>query len=187
MVISQTQCFLIVLLLGAVVGLRRGWEKEVLTCAIVLGVVLFLSNGGGSFLSNFFTHGPNGVTSTASAQAASGSSSSALCSTTGNGAATGFLATLFFGGMTLLGYLAGNKYGAVPKSHTHRLTGMIPGAANGGAVAYYVSNSVLPGQQFTLFSPSGGLTSAYLPLILGFAFLLVLVLVLIASTASKSK
>src|SRR5262249_60859620 len=50
MTIGQTQCFMIALVIAGAIGAQRGWGREVITCAILLGTVLFLANGGLNFL-----------------------------------------------------------------------------------------------------------------------------------------
>ena len=173
MVISQSQCFLIALVLAAAIGARRGWGREVITCAIILGTVLFLSNGGGDYLANFLTQGLHG---------APGQTSAATVCNTVN---PQMLSTLVFAGMTWLGYTAGTKYGMAPKTHNHRIAGTIPGAINGASLAYYVSNSILPGRSVLLNTPGGAVTNTYLPEVFGFGLLGLLAVLFIAAQASK--
>lgn len=199
MVIGQSQCFLIALVLSAAVGARRGWSREVITCAIVLGTVLFLLNGGADMLNTFIANLTHNVGGTASAHALSGGTTPGVSPSGGTptySAATGSnictpvssqtLGTLIFGGMSFLGYRAGSKYGPPPKLHTHRIAGTIPGAVNGASMAYYLSHGVLTGKQLLLYSPSGNLTSTYLPQIFGIGLLGLLVVLFIASQTSKS-
>ncbi len=49
-VVDQGQCFLLILLIGAIVGFWRGGVREVITCAVILGAVLFLVAGGTHWL-----------------------------------------------------------------------------------------------------------------------------------------
>lgn len=171
MVISQSQCFMIALVVAAAVGARRGWGREVITCAIILGTVLFLSNGGGSYIANFLSQGLHN----ASAQ------TSAACNTFN----PQVLSTLVFAGMTWLGYTVGSKYGTAPKTHNHRIAGTIPGAINGASLAYYASNSILPGNSVLLNTPTGAFSNAYLPEVFGIGLLGLLAVLFIAAQASK--
>lgn len=200
MVIGQSQCFLIALVVSAAVGARRGWGREVITCAIVLGTVLFLLNGGADMLNTFIASLTQHVGGTASAAALSGGGvpgttpsggAPAYAATTGINACSPIssqaLGTGIFGGMSYLGYRAGSKYGPPPKLHTHRIAGTIPGAVNGASMAYYLSHGVLTGnKQLLLFSPSGSLTSTYLPEIFGVGLIGLLVVLFIAGQTSKS-
>ena len=176
MSISQTQCFLIAAVLTAVIGARRGWGRDVITCAIILGTVLFLSNGGGNILTNWLSQFSTGASETASG----GSVNTPLFSVNGQ-----LLPTLIFGGMTWLAYAAGTKWGSAPRTHNHRIAGTIPGGMNGAAMAYYVSNSILPGRQVLINSPTPAFAGAELPVIIGVGLIGLLVVLFIAAQATK--
>lgn len=171
MVISQSQCFLIALVIAAAVGARRGWGREVVTCAIILGTVLFLSNGGGNFIANLLSQGLRNSPGT----------TTAACNTLN----PQVLSTLIFGGMTWLGYAAGSKYGTAPKSNNHRIAGTIPGAINGASLAYYASNSILPSNSVLLNTPSSAFSNTYLPEVFGFGLLGLLAVLFIAAQSGK--
>lgn len=196
MVIGQAQCFLISVLLGAAIGVRRGWHREVITAAIVLGTVFFLTLGGGDALAQWLSHGLIG-TASAHGFSASGGTNPPPAS-----AAPGFplpsqasgnctfvnphlLSTVIFTGMTWLGYGAGKKYGQPPKSQSHNLAGIVPGGINGAAIAYYVGNTILPSQSVLVQTPSPNLASSYLPLVFGLGLLGILAVLFIAGQASK--
>ncbi len=170
MVISQSQCFLIALVVAAAIGARRGWGREVITCAIILGTVLFLSNGGGNFLATFLSQGLRSTSTT-----------SAACTSL----SPQILSTLVFAGMTWLGYGVGTKYGTPPKTHNHRIAGTIPGAINGASLAYYASNSILPSNSVLVNTPTGAFSNAYLPEVFGLGLLGLLAVLFIAAQSSK--
>ncbi|MGH2514892.1 MAG: hypothetical protein ACRDHP_04485 [Ktedonobacterales bacterium] len=174
MSVSQSQCFLIALVLTGAIGARRGWGREVITCAIILGTVLFLLNGGGNVLAGWLTQ------ATSSASSATTGNSAPLCSLNGQ-----MLSTLAFAGMSWLGYSAGTKWGNPPKTGNHRIAGTIPGAMNGAAMAYYVSNSILPGRQVLVNSPSPAFAGAELPVIIGIALIGLLAVLFVAAQTSK--
>jgi hypothetical protein len=159
------------LVIAAAVGARRGWGREVITCAIILGTVLFLSNGGGNYIATFLSQGLHNTSGTAAA----------ACNTVN----PQMLSTLVFGGMTWLGYAVGSKYGTAPKSHNHRIAGTIPGAINGASLAYYASNSILPGNSVLLNTPSSAFSNTYLPEVFGLGLLGLLAVLFIAAQASK--
>lgn len=201
MVIGQAQCYMIAVLVGAAIGLRRGWHREVITAAIVLGTVFFLTLGGGDALAQWLTHGLIG---TASAHGYSASGGGVAPVTTGtpppyplsqaapsaNGASCTvlnpqLLSTVIFTGMTWLGYGAGKKYGMAPKSQTHNLAGIIPGGINGAAIMYYLSNAVLPSQPVLVETPSPTLATSYLPLVFGVGLLAMLALLFVANQTGK--
>jgi hypothetical protein len=202
MVIGQVQCFLLFIVLFAAIGARRGWNREVIACAFVLGTVLFLTLGGLSLITSLLSHGLTGFAGTASAkglvasggtvppgsgggssQAPSyGSTSAANCPVPVSAQA---LSALIFGGMTWLGYRASYKYGQPPRTQGHHLAGMIPGAINGAAIAYYVSNAILP-NQVVVETPNSALTANFLPLVFGLGLLGLLVVLLVANQSNKS-
>ncbi|HKB49316.1 MAG TPA: hypothetical protein VKC57_16535, partial [Ktedonobacterales bacterium] len=132
MSIGQTQVFLLAVGFTAVVGWVRGWQREVITCAIVLATVLFLSLGLGDALAQLFTHGSQSLIPTASAHPLSGggpngpsapgtsgggSGSGSGGTSGGSGSTSGaycspavigqFLSNIIFVGMTFLGYRLG--------------------------------------------------------------------------------
>jgi hypothetical protein len=200
MVIGQSQFFMIALVLSSAIGARRGWSREVITCAIVLGTVLFLLNGGADMLNTFLGNLTHSVGGTASAHALSGGTAPGVspsgvaptyaAATTGAACSpvtSQTLGTLIFAGMSFLGYRTGSKYGSAPTLHTHRIAGTIPGAVNGASMAYYLSHGVLTGKQLLLYTPSGNLTSTYLPQIFGIGLAGLLVVLFIASQTGKSK
>lgn len=195
MVIGQAQCFLIAALIGAVVGARRGWNREVITAAIILGTLMALTLGLGDALANWLSHGfvgtaqahgifysggPQPATPPQNPQA--GPAPQGAC---GISVSSQMLSIVIFAGMTWLAYGAGKKYGMPPKSHNHRIAGAIPGAINGASIAYFVGKTVLPGQSVVLNTPGPGTTSNLLPVVFGLGLLGLLAVLFIAAQASK--
>ena len=176
MIIGQTQCFMIALVIAAAIGAHRGWGREVITCAILLGTVLFLANGG----MNFLLGGLANLTRGASLSGAGADPNT--CSP----ATKQTITTGLFGLMTYLGYRVGYRYGSPPAHGGHRLAGIIPGALNGAAIAYYFSNALVPnGNALTLFTPSAATTTAYLPQIFGLALIGLVIVLLVAGVSSR--
>jgi hypothetical protein len=184
MVVGATQCFFVVLLITGLIGLMRGWVREIITMAIVLGAVVFLLSGGGGLLHQFFfVNLPNAFHDLIfgnSAVSVAGPTVSTSTNTTGD-----YLFGLAsFLGLMGLGYWVGHHYGTPPKTNTHRLGGVLPGLVNGAAMSYYTSQTILPSTQLDLTSPSGALTQMFLPIVLGLG-LVGLILVLVVSALSK--
>jgi hypothetical protein len=177
-VIPQSQAFLWALVFGGIIGSVRGWHREVITAAIVLASVLFLSNGGGNLISNIFIHGAGAATQPSSATSYSSACYADLPNTVSN---------VTFVGLTFLGYRVGRIYAPPPALAHHRITGIIPGLVNGGAIAFYVSRSILPGTSLVIGTPSPAAASSYLPLVFGLGILCLLVVLFITSQAGKSK
>ncbi len=55
MEVSQIQMAVLMVGIAAAIGARRGWGRELITCAIVLGTLLFLQLGGLSAVSGVFS------------------------------------------------------------------------------------------------------------------------------------
>jgi uncharacterized membrane protein len=186
MVIGAMQCFMIILVITSVIGLTRGFLREVITMAIVLAAVVFLVNGGDGLMHQFFfvnlpqafhdlIYGSNGVTV-----------GEPTVTTTTNTTGEYLFSLASFVGLICLGYGVGHRYGGAPKTNMHRLGGILPGLVNGAAVSYYASKTIFPATQVDLTSPSSALTQAYLPVVLGLG-LVALVTVLVVSSLSSRK
>lgn len=194
MSINAAQMLLIVLVITGAVGVRRGWAREVITTAILLATVAFLSLGGAAFILHFFSQG---FVATASAHALSGGGPAVAPGSSGGGdgytaqtcVATGAqtLSNFIFFGMTWLGYWAGSKHGQPPKNGTHRLAGIVPGAINGAVIMYYVSHAGLLGRQLIVESPSPTTIGTFLPVVLALGLLGLLAVLFVASQGHKSK
>lgn len=155
MTISQAQLTVLTLLITGVIGFKRGWAREVITTAIVLGTLLFLELGGGTLLTTLFSGAASG---------AGGGASTASCYNM-----TGSLSDLVFGGMTAIGYYAGNRHGTNPVSGNHRVTGIIPGVITGGAISFWVGQHLFSHAQgiLNILGAFGFLASLPVLLILG--------------------
>jgi hypothetical protein len=186
MYIGSEQCLFIIVIITALIGLR-GWHREVVTMAIILGMVLFLSLGGDGLLHQFFfVNLPDAFRVLIFGDNAVNAGTPTVSSPNGWGDQLFRLGA--FGGLTGLAYLVGHKYGSAPKTTSHKVIGMVPGAVNGVALSYYVTNGLFPNNNpaVTITSPTNALTTMYLPIILGLA-LLGLVLIIVVSSFSKPK
>lgn len=200
MIIGPAQTFIFSLLAGGAYGARRGWSREVITTAVVLSDVLFLSNGGAGFLSHV-------LSSTIGSAASAGTSLGGPLFAGGGGTAPPYTGTTSFGttagsactvalttavsritflGLTWLGYRSGTRYGPAPKMGSHRVAGIVPGAINGAAIAYYVSNNVLPGTSVLLNTPGSIDTGTYLPVVFGIGIVALLIVLFIAGQMKKA-
>jgi hypothetical protein len=183
MVLGATQCFFVVLVITGAIGLMRGFVREIITMAIMLGTVLFLLNGGDGLIHQFFfVNLPNAfhdlIFGTSSVSVGSPTVSSP------NPTGDYLFSVATFLGLTGLGYGVGHKYGGPPASNQHRLGGVLPGLVNGAAIAYYGTKEILPSTQFAFNTPSDVLTQMYLPIVLGLG-LVGLIVVLVVTALSK--
>lgn len=199
MVIGPVQTFIFSLLAGGAYGARRGWAKEVITTAVVLSNVLFLSNGGAGFLahiiSSTFGSTAGGTAILGSPLFAGGGGTAPPYSgTTAFGTTAGACATALttavsrvcFLGLTWLGYRSGTRHGPAPKLTSHRVAGIVPGAVNGAAIAYYVSNNIMPGGSVLVNTPGSLDTSAYLPVVFGIGIVALLIVLFVAGQMKKA-
>lgn len=176
-VVDQGQCFLLMLLVGAVIGFWRGWVREVITCAVILGAVLFLIAGGENLLAHLlFVALPNALHSGAASATDKGVPRSAVAG----------LSAFVLTAMTVVGFMLGNHFGSNPSQHTHRWSGVIPGVVSSSALAYYLSRSLFAGTQVALHSPTDSNARSYLQLIYG-AGLIGIVLILSLALFIKTK
>lgn len=187
MTITQGECLFVILLVAAFIGLWRGWIREVITTAILLGVILFLTLGGQGVLYRFIFvnladafralfEGGGGSVSV-------GSSGGSAPQTQGD-----FLFTLLtFGTLTGIGYVVGHKAGKPPTAATHRLTGIIPGVVNGIAVIFYSVKYIFPQLNLNVASPDATTVSNYLPVVFGLALIAVIGVLIALSAKGKAK
>jgi hypothetical protein len=185
MYITPSECFFVIILITAFLGLWRGWIREVVTTAILLGVILFLLLGGSDVLYRFiFVNLVNAFKALGGSTVATPDSNTVAPPST---QADFLFSVLTFGGLTAVGYLVGHKAGKPPTTATHRLTGVIPGAVNGAAVVFYATRNIVPNLNVNVQSPNASTVSNYLPVIFGIALLAVVVILIALSTKSKAK
>ena len=183
--ITSGECLFIILLVAAFIGLWRGWIREVITTAILLGVILFLLLGGDGLLYRFF------FVNLANAFKAlfDGNSVSVPASTPANQQPQGDV--LFnvstFVVLTGVGYLVGHKAGKPPTATVHRLTGIIPGAVNGIAIIFYTVDHIIPQLQVNVQSPDVTTVTNYAPVVFGLAILSVVGILIVLTTRKAKK
>lgn len=184
MTITQNECLFIILLVAAFIGLWRGWIREVITTAILLGVILFLTLGGQGVLYQFiFVNLVDAIRALFS-----GNTSVSVASSPSQPAQGDFLFTsLTFIVLTCISYLVGHRAGRPPTAASHRLTGIIPGAVNGIAIAFYSVRYIIPQLNVSVQSPDQTTVSTDLPIVFGLALIAVIVVLIALSTRSKAK
>lgn len=87
----------------------------------------------------------------------------------------------------MLGYALGGRFGPPPTKGSHRVSGAIPGAASGAALAYYGGRNIVPGTQLAVHTPAPSLIGTYVALTLGIGFVVLLALWLGSMRTSKRK
>lgn len=166
MTMTQTQCFLVVMIIAAVRGYARGWHREIITTAITLASVLFLTIGGGDALRSLI----NGVLDLFRGIAPN------LSIGQPSVLAIDFIVLV---GFVVLADIAGTRFGTTPKVVTHRLSGMLAGAVTGLAIVYYITRQLLPSTTFNLTSPSTALATSWIIGLFGVGMMILLVIALV--------
>lgn len=173
------QSFLVILFVFAVIGLMRGWRREIVSLAFTLAGVLIVDLGGGSLVAEalfvrlpLVLQNPNNLHPPGPPSA---------------------LETEIVTGLTLvvivaLGYIVGNKVFPKPKVSAERFLGAIPAIIAGTAVYEALSRlashfNKSPAFTFAVPNPGPGTIGNYLLLI----FVVLIVLVIIGLMNSRSK
>lgn len=168
MSLSAGQCVLVLLIAVATRGFYRGWHREIVTCAVTLGTVFFLTIGGGDALSQLLFGGIPGMFS-----------GHPLNLNLSNPPASPWFNGVLLAGFTVLAHLGGSQYGAAPKTTQHRLSGMVAGTVTGLSLAYYITNRLLPSTTFSAVSPNSSAIGVWVVGLFGFGMALLLFLALI--------
>lgn len=168
MILTENQFFFVLLLIAAATGYARGWHREIITTAVVLGCVLFLTIGGGDVLAQLlFVAVPDVVRG--------GAMRLNFTNATPNPTVDAITLLVF----TVLGHLAGTRYGTAAKSPQHRLSGMIAGAVTGLALVYYITRKLLPVTTIGVTSPSPTLVTTWVIALFGLGLMLLLFIALV--------
>lgn len=168
MVLNESQCFFVLLLVAAARGYARGWHREIITTAISLGSVLFLTIGGGDALAQVLFVGIPDLMRGVNPHLD-------FANATPNPMVNAVTLVAF----TVLGHFAGTHYGAAPKSSQHRLSGMIAGSVTGLALTYYITRQLLPVTTFGVTSPSSSLVTTWIIGLFGVGLMILLFLALV--------
>ncbi len=168
--LTANQLFVLVMLIAAARGYARGWHREIITCAIILGSVLFLTIGGGDAIAQLLSTVPDVFRGVAPGIN--------LATVTPN-PMFDFILLL---GFTVLADFAGAHYGTGPKVVQHRLSGMIAGAVTGLALVYYITRQLLPSlpsKTISLTSPTSSLATTWIIGIFGVGMMVLLLLAIV--------
>lgn len=167
MIVSANQCFLVIMLIAAVRGYMRGWHREIITCAITLGTVLFLTIGGGDAVAVALSSIPNlfrGINPNLNFNVLPPNPTFNL---------------VVLVGFTVLADFAGSHYGSAPKSAQHRLSGLLAGAVTGLALVYYITSHLIPSTTLNLTSPTTALATSWIIAIFGVGMMVLLLIALV--------
>lgn len=178
--ITTTDLALLAAGAAALVGMVRGWGREVVTSAILLGTVLALMVCGDALFAK---------ASLSALSALRGlpfmphdaASLATVAANTQRGLSLVALSVL-----TWVGYLLGRRHGTPPASHSQRLAGLVPGAINGLVLLFGVSRYWPAGMRFALQSPVDATSRQVLAVAIG-AMLLILLVLLLRTAVSSAR
>lgn len=160
--LTQTQWLLLTLFVSSVVGFQRGWERSLITSAIIVLVTWYLILGGDTWIFRTLTNW----------QALKTMPSTQVIHA---------VAAPLYGAFFVLAFMAGTYLGNAPKTGFQRWVGIVPGAVTGLAFLAYLNQWAAP----ALFSHT---FRTYFPLFfaIGVAVNLLFLLV-VAKSHSPSK
>lgn len=168
MTVTSNQLFFALLFAAAAIGYARGWHREIITTAVILGCVLFLTIGGGDVLAEIlFVVIPDFVR---------GIAPNINFTNPAPNLGVDMIMLIAF---VVLGHLAGTRFGTAPKSAQHRLSGMVAGMVTGLALIYYITRKLLPVTTFRATSPSNGLVTTWVIGLFGVGLILLLFVALV--------
>jgi len=181
--LTAPQCFFIAIIVFGILGLYRGWRREIISLVFILGGVLFLMFARGGLPQFVFVNLPRAIntliTGTAPSQPASTVSATDPRSTLAVGA--------FFLAVVVIGYLVSNRAAPKAASTAEHILGVIPGVVAGYAILNFATNSLGQTSLFTLNvnTPNQNLISSYLLVIFIVAVVAIIAGLIAASTRKK--
>ncbi len=145
MELSLGQCYLLAAGVMGAAGFMRGWSREIVTTAAVLGGVLALVAGGADALGRFIFVSLPAMLHLPGAPALSSVPPQQNVYA---------LSLLALSVLTVASYIVGNRYGVPPTQQQHRLVGLALGALDGAVLVYFVGRGLPPGTSLALHMPS---------------------------------
>lgn len=182
--LSAPQCFFIILIIFGIWGIYRGWRREIISLAFVLGAILFLFITRSSLADFVFVNLPRAVQ-----ELTTGASPAAPAGTISSSDPRSTLAiVVFFLAVVFIGYLVSNRAAPKASSPSDHILGVIPGIIEGYAILNFVTNALGATSLFTLnVSPPGqNQISSGLLVIFIVAVVAIVVSLIAASTKKKS-
>jgi hypothetical protein len=179
---TPQECFFAAIIVFAIIGIQRGWRREIITLAFALAALVFLMlfNLGVGIADFIFLRIPVIIADILGQPAAS---------TTAPSASVVQLTTIItFFVILALGYLIGNRAMPAPKAPAERILGVIPAIFTGFVVIFFVNRYFASNQNgtslFTLAVETPNPSNYIVPI---FVIAVIAVIVgLIAASAKKS-
>ena len=174
---AQDYFFFIIIVTG-ILGFMRGWRREIVALAFLLGGILFLAVGGGTWMADLlFVRIPFAFGN--STQVPPPPSPTTI----------GLTTIITFIIIVAIGYLVGNRVFPKPSVPVDRIMGIIPGIIGGIALYVLIANTpiaaFIKNINIQANSPDQGVVGSSL-LLLFIVVVAVLIIGLIAASSKKS-
>ncbi|HVB61836.1 MAG TPA: hypothetical protein VNE61_11625 [Ktedonobacteraceae bacterium] len=180
--LTAPQVFFIVIIAFGLLGIYRGWRREIISLVFILAGVLFLVLARDGLPQFVFVNLPRAVSTLLSGAAPSQPASTIPA---GDPRSTLTL-VLFFLAFVVVGYLVSLR--AAPKATTsaEHILGVIPGVVGGYAILSFVTNALGKTPLFSLdvSTPNQNLISSYL-LVIFIVAVVAIIAGLIAASGKK--
>lgn len=181
--LTAPQCFFIAIIVFGIWGMYRGWRREVISLAFLLGAILFLFLTRSSVAQFVFVNLPRAIQ-----ELTTGTTPTEPVSTIPISDPRSTLAiAIFFIAMVFIGYLVSNR--AMPKASTpsEHILGVIPGLVEGYAILNFVTNALGATSLFTFNVAPPGQSQISSGLLVIFIVAVVAILVSLIAASTKKK
>jgi hypothetical protein len=157
--LTQTQWFILAMFIAGSIGFHRGWERSLITSAIMVLVTWFLLLAGDVWFAQVLTNWQ-------------------VLRTMPTTQVIHSVSAPAYGAIFILAHIAGSAWGRAPKNASQRWVGTVPGAVTGAAFLAYLSHWAAP----ALFTQT---FTTYFPLLFGIGVILNLVFLFITAKSLK--
>lgn len=182
--LTAPQCFFIAIIAFGIFGIYRGWRREIISLAFVLGAVLFLFLTRASLAQFVFVNLPRSIQELTTGTAPTGTAPTIPLSDP----RSTLTIAVFFIAVVALGYMI--SYRAAPKANSpaEHILGVIPGVVAGYAILNFVTNALGATSLFTVNvnTPGQDQISSGLLVIFVVAAVATIISLIAASTKKKA-
>lgn len=181
--LTAPQVFFIIIIIFGIIGIVRGWRREIISLAFILAGVLFLFLAHSQLPQFVFVNLPRAISTLLSGAAPSQAASPIPA---GDPRST-LTIVVFFLAFVVVGYLVSLKAAGKAATPTEHILGVIPGVVAGYAILNFFTNATGQNSLYTfdVSAPSQDLISSYLLVIFVVAVVAIVAGLIAASTKKK--
>jgi uncharacterized membrane protein required for colicin V production len=182
--LTAPQVFFIVIIIFGIVGIVRGWRREIISMAFILAAVLFLLLAHGGLAQFVFVNLPRAISTLLTGSAPTQPASQIPT----NDPRNTLTIVVFFLAFAIVGYLVSLKAASKAATPSEHILGVIPGVVSGYAILSFITSAAggAPLYTFDVGAPSQDMISSYLLVIFIVAVVAVVAGLIAASTKKKS-